>query len=153
MRLDGVHDLMNRGRGMRIGMLLAVLAGLGLGRPAEALEPTPSLYARASVPAARFGLDSASLAPAPDLQTEEGAGEEKDLPPSPVWAGFLSALVPGSGQLIQGDKRGWLYLGIEAAGWFSYLALHGSASQAEEDYEQAAELRDQIQELKENGTE
>ena len=140
MRDDGVHDLMNRGRGMRIGLLLALLAGLGLDRPAGAQEPTPLLYADVSAPGARFGLDQASLAPAPDLQTEQGAGEEKDMPPSPLWAGFLSALVPGSGQLIQGDKRGWLYLGIEAAGWFSYLALHGSATQAEEDYEQYGDV-------------
>lgn len=140
MRLNGVHDLMNRGRGMRIGVLLALVAGLGLDQNALASEPRLSLYASTSVPVARFGLDQASLAPAPDLQTEQGAGEERDTPPSPLWAGFLSALVPGSGQLIQGDRRGWLYLGIEAAGWFSYLALHSSAAQAEEDYEQFADV-------------
>lgn len=140
MRGTGVHDLMNRGRGMRFGLFWVVLSGLGTVPEATASEPAPLLYADLSVPGARFGLGEASLPPAPDLQTEPGAGEAKDMPPSPLWAGFLSALVPGSGQLIQGDKRGWLYLGIEAAGWFSYLALHGSAAQAEEDYEEYADL-------------
>jgi LCP family protein required for cell wall assembly len=40
----------------------------------------------------------------------------RSAPPNPLLAAFLSALIPGLGQLYGGDRRrGWLFVGISAA--------------------------------------
>ncbi len=62
----------------------------------------------------------------------EGGGSGRGI--SPVLAGLMSAVVPGTGQLVQGQSRGWVYLGAEAAAWFSVLALRSAGNQAQEDY-------------------
>jgi hypothetical protein len=104
-------------------------------------EPGPGLYAEISVPDERFGLNQdKDLAAMLRLEDEPESGASTKTPPSPILAGFLSALVPGSGQLIQGQRRGWVYLGIEAAGWFAYLAVHDAAKQGETDYQEYADL-------------
>lgn len=41
---------------------------------------------------------------------------------SPAFAGLLSAAIPGTGQIYGGSKRGYLFLGIEAAALVTYFA-------------------------------
>lgn len=58
-----------------------------------------------------------------------GADIEAGLPgtleavPSPA----LSLLLPGAGQLVQGQKRGWAYATLEAVGWIFYIERRRSA--------------------------
>ena len=108
--------------------------------PVAAEELDPSVFAEISVPGERFGLrQDNGLETALRLEDEPAATGTTKTPPSPILAGFLSALVPGSGQFIQGDRRGWVYLGLEAAGWFAYLAVHDAAQQGETDYQEYAD--------------
>jgi hypothetical protein len=86
----------------------------------------------------RFGLTGTAQTlelsdPVSGSPVEDEAGEPG---PSPFLAGLMSAAVPGSGQLIQGQRRGWLYLGVEAAIWFSFFALRSAGDQAEEDFQE-----------------
>jgi hypothetical protein len=56
-------------------------------------------------------------------------------------AGALSLLLPGLGQLYNGDRRkAVLFGGVEAGVWTSYLVLHTIARHAEDDYEEYAGL-------------
>jgi len=50
----------------------------------------------------------------------------------PGLAFLLSALLPGSGQLYNGDRRGYIYLGAEAGCWFARLS-YSHAGKEEED--------------------
>ncbi|NNF08110.1 MAG: hypothetical protein HKN21_15205 [Candidatus Eisenbacteria bacterium] len=59
--------------------------------------------------------------------------------PSPFLAGLMSAVVPGSGQLALGKKRGLVYLGLETVSIFAVWALRASGNQAEEDYQNFAD--------------
>ena len=138
----GVHDVMTRGRGVRSGCWMALGWMAVAGGAAGAGELDPSLYREISTPGERFGLKGHNeLALALRLEDEPAAvSENTKTPPSPILTGFLSALVPGSGQLIQGQRRGWVYLGIEVAGWFTYLAVHDAANQAETDYQEYADV-------------
>jgi hypothetical protein len=74
--------------------------------------------------------EGVSLASARLLPEDSGTGSTGDLGPSPALAGLMSAVVPGSGQLSQGKNRGWIYLGVEIASWFSMLALNDASDQA-----------------------
>jgi hypothetical protein len=60
----------------------------------------------------------------------------EDRPPvrKPGVAFLLSALVPGAGQLYNGNRRGYLFLGIEAASWFGRISYLDAADKKEEDY-------------------
>jgi hypothetical protein len=140
MSFWGVHDLMRRGRGVRSGFWVALgwaLCGVG---PTAAGELDGCLFTEISIPGERFGLVQENGAePALHLEDAPPTGTEGKKPPSPILAGFLSALVPGSGQFLQGQGRGWIYLGVEAAGWFSYLAVHDAAAQGETDYQEYAD--------------
>ena len=138
----GVHEHMTRGRGVRSGFWMALGWIAFAGGTAGAGEVQPSLFSEISAPGERFGLgEDNQIALALRLEDEpEAVSESGKNPPSPIVAGFLSALVPGSGQLIQGQRRGWLYLGIEAAGWFAYLAVHDAAKQGETDYQEYADV-------------
>jgi hypothetical protein len=130
-----------RGWGLRWGVGMA-LGWIAFVSPVVvAGERDPSLYREIAAPGERFGLNEDNgLALALRLEDEPTASGDAKTPPSPILAGFLSALVPGSGQLIQGQRRGWVYLGIEAAGWFAYLAVHDAGKQAETDYQEYADL-------------
>jgi len=64
------------------------------------------------------------------LQDDVADGGVVDPGPSPFLAGLMSGLIPGSGQLIQGKSRGWVYLGVEIAAWFATLSLNSAGDQA-----------------------
>jgi hypothetical protein len=48
-------------------------------------------------------------------------------------------VVPGLGQLVQGQRRGWIYLGVEVAAWFSFASLREVGNRAEDDFEEFAD--------------
>ena len=53
---------------------------------------------------------------------------------------LLSAILPGAGQLYNGDDRGYLYLGIEAAAWFARLSYLDAGSRKENEFERYADV-------------
>lgn len=56
-------------------------------------------------------------------------------------AGFLSLLMPGAGQLYNGDRgKALIFAGAEAAVWTSYLVFHTQAEGLSEDYRDYAGL-------------
>ena len=87
----------------------------------------------------RFGL-SAPADPRPlPLAADHEEAVVSGSGRSPFVAGLLSAVVPGTGQLVQGQNRGWIYLGVEVVAWFSYFGLRSAGHQAEEDFGQFAD--------------
>lgn len=79
-------------------------------------------------------LSHAGLSPTPTLPVT-GAGISTQLPlalhrpegpqqaadgVSPARVTLLSALVPGAGQYVQGQRRAWVYVALEALGWVAY---------------------------------
>ena len=67
-------------------------------------------------------------------QTSDGSGTT-----SPFLAGLMSALVPGLGQLKQGDARGWAYLGLDIASWFAWASFNASGDQGLTDSRKTAD--------------
>ncbi len=52
---------------------------------------------------------------------------------------FASLAVPGAGQLVQGNKRGYLYLIVEVALWGGFFALENKGEDARDKYESYAD--------------
>ena len=74
-----------------------------------------------------------------------GAGpcraEERAKPRRKPGISFLfSAILPGAGQLYNGDNRGYLYLGIEAAAWFARLSYRDAGKKKENEFERFADV-------------
>ena len=72
---------------------------------------------------------------------EEPAPSEKEKPAeglqaekSPAKAFVFSVLVPGSGELYVGAKRGYIFLGVEAIAWTSSYFLRKSGQKKEDEY-------------------
>lgn len=132
LKLDGCSRVF--GGRWRLPIIAVSPAGLGLllalAGPAGAEEP-PALYAELRAPAPRFGLVDEGAGTAPSMAPEPAPAEPSG--PTPFVAGLLSALIPGTGQLAQGQSRGFLYLGIEVASWFAYFSLQDAGDQALED--------------------
>lgn len=146
MKPDGrprVPDCMGRwANALRATVLgsvgLGLAAGLCLARPASAGDFSALLYGEADGADPRFGLAGSSAEPGgdgADAAVRDAAGR----PVSPFLAGLMSAVVPGSGQLVQGQRRGLVYLGVEAVIWFSYFALHDAGNQSQTDYQEFAD--------------
>lgn len=51
---------------------------------------------------------------------------------------LLSAILPGAGQLYNGDQRGYVYLGVEAATWFARFSYLDAGNRREGEYESYA---------------
>lgn len=47
---------------------------------------------------------------------------------------ILSAVLPGAGQHVNGQERRWIYLGLEAAGWFAYVNRRTAGADATHAY-------------------
>lgn len=82
-----------------------------------------------------------------DRQPEVGAEQEQDgggssiLSGDRLKSGGLSLLIPGLGQLRNGQRdKGLIMLGLEAAIWGTYLGFHGHANTLTDDYENWAEI-------------
>jgi hypothetical protein len=124
---------------MKVALGFGVAAFLVLGAGSARAGSAADLLAELHPPGERFGL-SAPAAEPDAASLEGGATPSSDARgPTPFLAGLMSAVVPGTGQLVQGQTRGWAYLGIEVAAWFSYFALRDAAAQSEEDYREFAD--------------
>jgi hypothetical protein len=121
-----------------LGVVLCVAAVLTGGRipAARAAGDAAGLYAAMAASGQRPGLAAAAAeTPLPAPAGLTGTAQERPgWSPSPVLAGLLSAVVPGAGQLAMGQSRGWAYLGLEGAAWFSVVSLRDAGNQAEADY-------------------
>jgi hypothetical protein len=117
-----------------------VLALLVSAAGAAGAGGTEALWSEFRAPEGRFGLAGAS-SPAVLPAAEEAAASASRGPsgPTPFLAGLMSAVVPGTGQLAQGQSRGWIYLGVEVAAWFSYFALRDAAKSSEDDFKEFAD--------------
>lgn len=60
--------------------------------------------------------------------------------PKPKVSFLLSAILPGAGQLYNGDERGYLYLGIEAAAWFARVSYLDAGNKKRNEYERFADV-------------
>lgn len=81
-----------------------------------------------------------------DRKSEERAAQAK--PKSPGKALLFSAAVPGTGQLYNGSKRGFVYLGVEALSWFAYFSFHSSGEDKQHEYQDYADGHWDIDRLK-----
>lgn len=123
---------------LRVAGVCGVMLSMACGAAAaQDLHPASPLYAGLNAPEARPGLSGSVTRPA--VARLSLAASDEPLGPSPFAAGLLSAIIPGSGQLLQKKSRGWAYLGIEVAGWFSYAALSTAEDQARTDANQYAD--------------
>jgi hypothetical protein len=67
--------------------------------------------------------------------TAKKEGEEPSQTEKSQGKAFIfSALVPGSGELYVGAKRGYIFLGVEAVAWTSSYFFHKSGKQKEDEY-------------------
>jgi hypothetical protein len=86
------------------------------------------------------GLALVSALDAREDALAAASGEEGVRPShDPAKMLLLSLVVPGSGQLVQGEKRGYLYLLAEAAFWGGFYALDHRGLDERGDYEQFAD--------------
>jgi TM2 domain-containing membrane protein YozV len=73
-------------------------------------------------------------------EQDQGGGESL-LSGRRLKAGGLSLLVPGAGQLYNGQRtKGLIMLGVEAVIWGTYLGFHNHANTLSDDYEAWAEI-------------
>jgi len=118
---------------------LVLLAGLLAATAAFAAEARPAAGILLD-PNGRSGDPLWALAQASDAPVEPDArmdGPAKRR--SPAVAGLMSAVVPGAGQLYNGQKIGFLFMGIEVASWVAYASLHATGKQEEKDYRKFAD--------------
>ncbi|MEM7417778.1 MAG: hypothetical protein AAF389_19975 [Gemmatimonadota bacterium] len=66
--------------------------------------------------------------PTPFLQTAEGVG------PSVAVVGASSAVLPGLGQLLMDQRRGWAYLALEAVGWWAWTNRRSAGADGRQAY-------------------
>jgi len=69
------------------------------------------------------------------LVSEGGMSVEVETEHDPPKMMLLSMAVPGAGQLVQGEKRGYLYLLLEAAMWGGFYYLDQKGLEERSDYE------------------
>jgi hypothetical protein len=58
---------------------------------------------------------------------------------------ILSAVLPGAGQHVIGQDRRWIYLGLEAVGWFAYVNRRSAGADATHAYRDFAWDRARLQ--------
>jgi hypothetical protein len=81
-----------------------------------------------------------------------GRAEESAKPVrKPAVAFLLSALLPGTGQLYNGDDRGYIYLGVEAAAWFARASYLDAGNKKEIEFERYADFHWTIDEYRRHG--
>ncbi len=66
-----------------------------------------------------------------------GAPEEAEHDPSRMF--LLSLAIPGAGQFVQGEKRGYLYVAAEIAFWAGFLVLNEKGLEERAGYEDYAD--------------
>ena len=73
------------------------------------------------------------------------ASQTRDEGVSPGRAALYSALLPGLGQHVQEQRRGWAYLAVEAVGWWAYLDRRAAAHDLRDAYRDFAWMQARIQ--------
>lgn len=76
----------------------------------------------------------AVLAPLP-CRADEGAKPLR----KPGVSFLLSTILPGAGQLYNGDDRGYVFLGIEAVAWFARFSYLDAGNRKETEFERYAD--------------
>jgi hypothetical protein len=97
------------------------------------MAPGPFLRQRRALAAGLFLLAVAPPAGRAQLATAPGS-----MGPTPAAVAGRSLLVPGWGQHVLGQKRAWLYLGVEAALWALWADRRSLGSDAREAYRDLA---------------
>lgn len=120
----------------RAGVILIVVpALLATARAgAEPLEPGPRPIAPSLVLVSSLDARDELLA----LDADEG-GAADDHNPAGMF--LFSLAVPGAGQLVQGEKRGFVYLAAEAVFWTGFFVLNGDGLDERDRYEDFADER------------
>jgi hypothetical protein len=117
---------------LALGILGVVWASVAVAADGRALYAgLATLQDRPGLPQGVAGLDEALTVRMAAMQ--DAPADPPQSSPSPFVAGLMSGIVPGSGQLAMKQKRGWIYLGIEVAAWFSFFAFRSAADQGESD--------------------
>lgn len=111
---------------------LLCFALLLFGGAAEASEPS------AFLPLPRGQMFSA-VAPHPATALVHASlASNPTRRPAPGLAFLASLALPGAGQLLNGDRRGYLYLGVEAGAWFARASYLDASRTKEGESEQYA---------------
>lgn len=128
------------------GLVPAVLALTLLASPIRAamLEPTLRIGEERPLLVEQALAGTETMLPAvpgaaADMPSGSGDAPGKDGKRSPVLAGFLSLVVPGAGQFYNGSRSGWLFLGLEAAGWITYASTRDTGHDIENQYKRFAD--------------
>ncbi len=116
------------------------------------LTATPSLAAPAedllAAEHAALGDRASSLWRAQDIGGSDIGGTHREADSggprnlgTKIKAGLLSLLLPGAGQLYNGDRgKALLFAGAEAAVWTGYLVFHAQANGLSDDYREYASI-------------
>lgn len=116
--------------------LAATVALLICASPACARVGAPPETATADAVSARAPLALVNSLDARDeLLSGDPAGSSSDRSGESAKMFALSLVVPGSGQLVQGEKRGYVYLLAEVAFWAGFFALDKMGLDERSDYE------------------
>lgn len=120
--------------------VLALSTGLGalpaLSSPLDRPDPTPT-----EILAQRSIADSTEpeRATNPPPQTVPPAAPEAKAPKSSGKAFLYNLILPGTGHLYAGYKRGWAHLGVEGLTWFTYFYYHERGLTKEDEFESYAD--------------
>ena len=130
-----------------IGRSLAgALVGLLLASGGEAQERPRTARVTGDVHGTQGRVDGGD-APGGMWVEESGWAWARPEPPAPwqlrpsestVLPAAMSAVVPGSGQLALGRRRGWIYLGLELVAWLGYADRRGAAAAFRDQYRDVA---------------
>jgi hypothetical protein len=130
--------------------LLPVCAGIAIAASSPETEPA-QFDSRAFVPgpSGNTGPEQATAAPASPAAGPQvaalwpfgGGSDDQGVvkPKSSRKAFFLSLLVPGLGEYYVGSKRGLIFVGIEAFGWWMYAHYTGKGNDIEDEFERYAD--------------
>lgn len=67
--------------------------------------------------------------------SDPGRGQDRAADVPPALAFFMSAALPGTGQLAEGRNRAFLYLGVEAVSWIAHFSYNDAGSNKEKEYQ------------------
>ena len=122
----------------RYGLALLGLLLLAPGAGASGFDPVTLRVGDERPLLAQRALDEPA-GTTPDARMGEANPPGVDGKRSPVVAGLLSFVVPGAGQFYNGSQSGWLFLGIEVAGWVTYASTRSTGHDIEDKYKRYAD--------------
>ncbi len=117
--------------------LLALGLALVVSCPAGAEPAAPGRCGIAPSLVLISSLDASQELLALDRSSAGSSGGEH----APTQMFLFSLAVPGSGQFVQGQKRGFVYLAAEAAFWTGFFILNGDGLDKRDAYEDFADER------------